>query len=127
MSGNGGLPAPTAVSGTANDGLYGSGFSAAFPAAAGGYNSTCVLYFYDKTAGWYWCSGSSTYGAQFPCNPSCTLSGMPSRSVTWSAGSSVLPPGSAHISGHCYEWGVIITDNWRLGKEGRATLTFCVP
>lgn len=126
MVSNGGVPAPTAVSGTANDGSYGSGFSAAFPADAGGGNSTCVLYFYDKTAGWYWCSGGS-YSTQFPCNPSCTLSGMPSRSVSWSAGSSVLPPGYAHVTGHCYEWGVVIMDNWKYGKEGRATYTFCVP
>jgi hypothetical protein len=127
MSSNGGVPAPTAVSGTANDGNYGSGFSAAFPADAGGGSSACVLYFYDKTAGWYYCGGS--YGSQFPCNPSCTISGMPSRSVTWSAGSSVLPPGYAHTSGHCYEWGVYIWDNGTYGQSNTfpATYTFCVP
>jgi hypothetical protein len=126
ISGNGASPAPTALSGTANDGSYGSGFSAAWPADAGGYSSSCFLYFYDSTAGWYWCSGGS-YGSQFPCNPSCTISGMPSRSVTWSAGSSVLPPGYAHVSGHCYQWGVYVYDNSILGKGGTASLSFCVP
>lgn len=124
---NGASPAPTALSGTANDGSWGSGFSAGFPASAGGGNSTCVLYFYETTTGGYWCPGSTSYSSGFPCNPSCTLSGMPSRSITWSAGSPVLPPGLAHVSGRCYEWGVVITDNWKYGKDGRATYTFCVP
>ena len=124
---NGGVPAPTALSGTANDGPWGSGFSAAFPADAGGGSSSCVLYFYEKNTFSYWCPGGTSYNNAFPCNPSCTLSGMPSRSVSWSAGSSVLPPGLAHVSGRCYEWGVVIMDNWRYGKEGRATHTFCVP
>jgi hypothetical protein len=126
MTPNGGVPAPTSVSGTANDGSYGSGFSAGFPAAAGGGSSSCVMYFYDKTAGGYWCPGDTSYPNYFPCNPSCTLSGMPSRSITWSK-TSGLPPGLAHTSGHCYEWGVVIMDNSTYGKEGRATHTFCVP
>jgi hypothetical protein len=121
-----GPPAPTTFSGTANDGSYGSGFSSAWGTANGGGSSGCYMYFYNLTTGWYYCPGSG-YGAQFPCAPSCTLSGMPSRSVTWSAPSGSLPPGYAHVSGQCYEWGVSISDNGLLGQVGGDSITFCIP
>lgn len=122
----GASPAPTTFSGTATDPQWGSGFSSGFGAAAGGGSSACTTYYYNTTTGWYWCPGSG-YGAQFPCNISCGISGMPSHSVTWSVTPSSLPPGSAHFSGECYEWGVYFWDNGSLGKFDTDTKTFCVP
>lgn len=122
----GALPAPTSLYGTGSDPIYGSGFSANFGSAAGGGSSYCTTYYYNTTTGGYWCPGSG-YGSQFPCNIDCTISGMPSHSVTWSVPSSSLPPGFAHFSGQCYEWGVYLYDNSRFGQAGRATKTFCIP
>jgi hypothetical protein len=117
----GASPAPTSFYGTATDPAWGAGFSS-------GWGSYCTTYFYNTTTGWYWCPGSG-YGSQFPCGATCTISGMPSHSVTWSVSSSALPPGYTHVSGQCYEWGVYVYEaSWsRSEKSGRATKTFCVP
>lgn len=122
----GASPAPTSFSGTATDPQWGSGFSSNFGAAAGGGSSSCTTYYYNTTTGWYWCPGSG-YGSQFPCNISCAISGMPSHSVTWSVTPSSLPPGFAHFSGQCYEWGVYLWDNTSLGQYDTDIKTFCVP
>jgi hypothetical protein len=110
-----GPPAPTSFSGTANDPNYGAGFSSSW--------ADCHVEFYDSTWDSYWSSGGSYSNAQFPVILSCTISGMPSRSVTWSR--SGLPPGYAHISGHCYRWSVQVFDgghwsNW-------TSESFCIP
>ncbi|HET9678168.1 MAG TPA: hypothetical protein VFP21_11770, partial [Solirubrobacterales bacterium] len=84
-----GPPAPTSFSGTASDPANGAGFSSS-------WNSRCVTYFQDTTTGLYW---DPTYGYSdsyiFYNGPYCTVSGMPSHSVTWSEGR--LPPGYAHV------------------------------
>jgi hypothetical protein len=110
-----GPPAPTSFSGTATDPNYGSGFISG--------SASCEAEFYDRTWDSYWSSGGSYSNAQFPVNVSCTISGMPSRSVTWSR--TGLPPGYAHISHHCYDWSVHVFDgghwsNW-------VTESFCIP
>ncbi|HET9678167.1 MAG TPA: hypothetical protein VFP21_11765, partial [Solirubrobacterales bacterium] len=113
-----GPPAPTSFHGTASDPANGAGFSSS-------WGSRCVTYFYDTTAGWYW---QPTYGysSQFPYNsPYCALSGMPSHSVTWSEGQ--LPPGSDHVSHHCYEWGVIVYEATSSSKSGSSHINFCIP
>jgi hypothetical protein len=127
----GGSPAPSGLSGTAWDSTWmgpqwGAGFSAAFPASAGGSHSACNLYFFDKNLAKYWCSGL-TYNSATACTPACTISGMPALTVTWSAGSAILPPEAAHVSGHCFEWGVLITDNVSLGQQRAFSYTFCAP
>jgi hypothetical protein len=127
----GGSPAPSGLSGTAWDSTWmgpqwGAGFSAAFPASAGGSHSACNLYFFDKNLTKYWCSGLS-YNSATACTPACTISGMPALTVSWSAGSAVLPPEAAHTSGHCFEWGVLITDNVLLGQQRAFSYTFCAP
>lgn len=126
ITSGGASPAPTSFSGTATDPQWGAGFSSNFGAGAGGGSSYCTTYYYNTTTGWYWCPGSG-YGSQFPCNINCTISGMPSHSVTWSVSSSSLPPGFAHFSGQCYEWGVYFYDNGSLGQYDTDTKTFCVP
>jgi hypothetical protein len=114
-----GPPAPTSFSGTATDPTYGAGFSSS-------WGSYCVTYFYDLTAGWYWQPGGFGYSSQFPYNgPNCTISGMPSHSVTWSEGQ--LPPGSDHFSHHCYEWGVVVYESTSSSKSGWDYMQFCIP
>ncbi len=51
---------------------------------------------------------------------------MPSRSVTWSQ--STLPPGYAHISHHCYEWGVYVWDGGHQSfRTTNSYISFCIP
>lgn len=119
---------PTAFNGSANDGSYGSGFSANFGSEAGvGYptSSLCRVRFQDVTTGLYWCSGSSTYSSTVACVVTCTISGMPSRSVTWSADQ--VPPGSAHASGHTYQWTAVLYDNYNLGHRAERSSAFYIP
>jgi hypothetical protein len=113
-----GPPSPTTFSGTATDPTYGAGFSSS-------WSSHCLTYFYDTTTGDYW---QPTYGysSYYPYNgPYCTISGMPSHSVTWSEGQ--IPPGYAHLSHHCYEWGVYVYESTSSSKSGWAHINFCIP
>jgi hypothetical protein len=78
---------PTSFTGSANDGSYGAGFKSDFGSESGvGYptGSRCYVQFRNVSTGLYWCSGY-TYTSSVACSVSCTISGMPSRSVTWSA------------------------------------------
>jgi hypothetical protein len=115
-----GPPAPTSFSGTASDPIYGAGFSSS-------WNSRCITYFQDTTTGYgyYW---DPTYGYNnyYPYySPYCTLSGMPSHSVTWSEGQ--IPPGYAHFSHHCYEWGAYIIESPSSSKYSWTHINFCIP
>ncbi len=108
---------PSSFTGTANDGSYGSGFSANFGSDAGvGYatNSLCKVQFWNVTTGLYWCPGNNSYTSG-ACDVSCTISGMPSRSVTWSADQ--VPPGYTHNPLQTYRWRVILYDNYQLGHR----------
>ncbi len=111
----GGPPSPTSFHGSATDPNYGSGFNSG--------SASCYTYFYDSTTDDYWSSGGSYLNAHFPVAVGCTLSGMPSRSVTWS--SSSVPPGSAHISHHCYQWGVYVSDGGH--QSANTYISFCIP
>lgn len=118
VTSSGGPPAPTSFYGTANDPSYGAGFDSSW--------ADCYTYFYDSTTDDYWSSGGSYNNAQFPVGIPCTLSGMPSRSVTWSQ--STLPPGYAHISHHCYEWGVYVWDGGHQSfRTTNSYISFCIP
>src|SRR6185369_6290543 len=111
-----GPPAPTSFSGTASDPNYGAGFDSSW--------ALCYTNYYDSTTDNYWDPGTNLYSAShFPVVESCALSGMPSRSVTWSA--SQIPPGYAHITHHCYLWGVQVFDggHW----SNMPLLNFCIP
>lgn len=119
----GASPAPTSFYGTGTDPIWGAGFSSS-------WGTRCVTYFYDRTTASYWYPGSG-YSSYFPYNsPYCTISypyGDPSHTVTWSEGQ--IPPGYAHISGHCYEWGVYLYEASysRSEKYDWEPYYFCVP
>ena len=112
-------PVPTAFYGTGSDGTYGAGFSSS-------WGSSCSSYFYDETWDNYWDPSSNRYiNAYFPYHVPCTISGMPSHSVSWSQ--SQIPPGYAHISGRCYEWGVFLYESNESAYYGYDTINFCIP
>lgn len=116
---------PTAFTGSANDGSYGSGFKADFGSDAGVPYSTgskCSVQFWDASTRLYWCPGYSSYTSSLACSVSCTISGMPSRFVTWSADQ--VPPGSAHSPWDSYQWTVSVYDNWNLGQRAQKSATF---
>jgi hypothetical protein len=117
---------PTSFSGTGDDGSYGAGFSANFGSDAGVVYPTaseCRVKFQDTTTGLYWCPGYSTsYDTSVACTGSCTFSGMPSRSVTWSADQ--VPPTTIYNSMHSYQWSVVIYDNSNLGQRTEVSATF---
>ena len=114
-----GPPAPTSFHGTASDPANGAGFSSS-------WGSVCYTYFYDSTTYSYWDPGYGGYGNSYPYNgPYCTISGMPSHSVTWSEGQ--IPPGYAHVSHHCYEWGVYVYESTSSTKSGWSRINFCIP
>jgi len=113
---------PTSFTGTGNDGSYGSGFSANFGSDAGvGFPtaSKCRVKFRNVSTGLYWCPGFSNYTSSIMCTGDCTISGMPSRTVTWSADQ--VPPGTAYNSMQTYEWTVVLYDNFNLGKRTEVT------
>ncbi len=121
---------PASFTGSANDGSYGSGFSASFSPSETGVSfytsSLCRVRFQDVSTGLYWCPGYSSYSSTVACVTTCTISGMPSRSVTWSADQ--VPPGSAHASGHTYQWTAVLYDNQNLGHRAeKSSPTFYVP
>ena len=115
--------APSSLTGSASDGSYGAGFNSSW--------ATCYATFQDTGTGLYWtpslgsyASSSSVSCGQNPPSSSsvpCTISGMPSRNVTWSAPQ--LPPASAQTSGHCYEWQIILYDG---GLCGYSSIDFCI-
>jgi hypothetical protein len=108
---------PTSFTGSANDGSYGAGFKADFGQDSGvSYpnGSKCFVQFKDLNSGLYWCSGNS-YSSSVACTVSCTISGMPARSVTWSADQ--VPPSAAYNPMDSYQWTVIIYDNYQLGQR----------
>lgn len=97
-----------------------------FGSAAGGGYSNCRVQFRNTSTGLYWCPGLSTYSSSAACTVSCTIFGMPSRSVTWSADQ--VPPGYTHLTGDCYQWKAILYDNYNLGHRGeKSAPSFCIP
>jgi hypothetical protein len=115
-----GPPAPTSFDGTASDPTYGAGFSSS-------WGSHCVTYFYDSTTNSYWDPTYGGYSKAYPYNgPYCTIYGMPSHSVIWSEWQ--IPPGYAHFSHHCYEWGVLVYESTLSSKASWGThINFCIP
>lgn len=95
---------PSAFSGSASDGTWGAGFDASW--------SVCYAEYYDATIGRWWSSGSGSYSSTSPVYESCSISGMPSLFVTWSASQ----PGS-HQAGHHYYWTVWIWDGGQWGTD----------
>jgi hypothetical protein len=103
---------PSSLAGTANDGAYGAGFDARW--------ASCSTTFQDLTTGLYWTPGASAYSTT-RTSVACSISGMPSRSITWNAPQ--IPPSSAHTVGHCYEWQVCLYDG---GFCGYSSIDFCL-
>jgi hypothetical protein len=102
---------PSSLTGSASDGSYGAGFNSLW--------AYCSVTFKDTGTGLYWTPSSGGYNTSTN-SVSCTISGMPSRSVTWSAPQ--IPPSTAHTSGHCYEWQVCLYDG---GFCGYSPISFC--
>lgn len=112
-------PVPTSFYGTGSDGGYGAGFSSS-------WGSSCSNYFYDETMDNYWDPYTNQYiNAYFPVHVGCTISGMPSHSVSWSQ--SQIPPGYAHVSGRCYEWAVFLYEANDSNYYGNDVINFCIP
>lgn len=114
---------PTSFTGSASDGSYGSGFSSNFGSEAGvGYPtySLCRVQFRNVSTGLYWCPGANTYNSSIACTVTCTISGMPSRNVTWAADQ--VPPGYTHNPLESYQWKVILYDNYQLGHRAEKTV-----
>jgi hypothetical protein len=114
---------PTSFTGSASDGSYGSGFKSDFGSESGvGYStgSQCFIQFRNVSTGYYWCPGNNVYSSSTACSISCTISGMPSRNVTWSA--SQVPPGYTHNPLETYQWKIIIYDNYQLGHRAEKTV-----
>jgi len=97
----GGSP-PTSLYGAATDVTWGAGFDASW--------STCTAYFYDRGTGYYWTPAAGAYSTTSNVGVSCSISGMPGMTVTWSESS--IPPGGAHAGGHCYDWYVCVPDGY---------------
>jgi hypothetical protein len=102
ITSGGGSP-PTSFSGTATDGAWGAGFDSSW--------TSCVAIFKDTTTGKYWTPAAGAYSAtdqDAVREVQCTVSGMPSLAVTWSA--SQIPPPSAHTTNDYYQWSVVVDD-----------------
>lgn len=95
---------PTAHSGTASDPAWGAGFSSAW--------SQCITSFLDQTTGRFWNPATAAYDSTSWEPVYCTISGMPSSTVTWSVPSSKIPPSAAHTAGHCYRWTAEVYDGY---------------
>lgn len=91
---------PTSFSGTATAGAWSAGFNSSW--------SSCVAYFEDVTTGKFWTPSAGAYSQTTAIAVPCTISGMPSVSVTWS--SPQIPPPSAHTTGQCYSWWAYVND-----------------
>lgn len=112
-------PVPTSFYGTGSDGSYGAGFSSS-------WGSSCSNYFYEENTDNYWDPYTNQYiNAYFPVHVSCTISGMPSHSVTWSQ--SQIPPAYRHVSGRCYEWAVFLYESNDSNFYGNDVINFCIP
>lgn len=82
---------PSAFSGTASDDTWGAGFDSDWAICEGEFKNTTTGKWYDP--------GSGAYDSNYFTTVTCTCSGMPSMSITWSC-----PLPSTHVSGHHYLW-----------------------
>lgn len=104
----------TSFYGTARDDNWGAGFNASW--------SSCLVTFQDHTSGLYWSDNTGAYSAASADFIPCTIFGMPSLNVSWSANN--IPDLPDHTSGHAYWWTVWIYD----GGQWDSTLgTFTYP
>lgn len=105
---------PSTFSGSATDTAWGAGFDPSW--------TKCKVYYRNQTTGYYWDASTNTYSLTSDPLLNCSVSGMPSFSVTWSA--SQVPSGGSHTSGDCYEWEARVTD----GSCSQEDIHyFCVP
>ena len=100
---------PYQFTGSASDGSWGAGFSTA-------WYSSCLVTYYDSTDQLYW-TPQNGYSQDFPYDIGCTVTGMPSLNISWSANSV-----ASVQSGHCYTWKV---QCWDGGQWGYAQHDFC--
>jgi len=107
---------PASFSGSATDVAWGAGFSGAW--------TQCLIDYRNTTTGKYWDPATGSYSSNTPPVIGCTVSGMPSMSVTWAA---TQRPGSGsppHVSGNCYSWTVYVTDGYCSYPDSH---NFCYP
>jgi hypothetical protein len=98
---------PSAFAGHADDSAWGAGFNTNWTEVGG--------YFMDQTSNTFWKPGLTSYSASFnsfyfvfPTVIGWPLPGETSLSIGWSFPD--VPPATAHVSGHHYEWAVGVTD-----------------
>jgi hypothetical protein len=103
---------PNSFTGTASDGTWGAGFDSSW--------AYCQTEMYDATpgVGVWWDFSAHSWTGTSPSYGPCTLSGMPSYNVTWSAPTSSFPTLS---SGHHYYWKVLV---WQGTNQGIKTVDF---
>ena len=114
-------PAPISFYGTGND--EGAGYSSS-------WGSSCHTTFFEHPTpstpnGRYWDPYTNQYINTSRYEVPCTISGMPSLSVTWNQ--STIPPGYTHFSGRCYTWAVVLRESTQSNYEGWDNRYFCVP
>ena len=78
--------------------------------------------FKDHTSGLYWSDNTGAYSASSAGFVPCTIFGMPSLNVSWSANN--IPDLPDHTSGHAYWWTVWIYDG---GQWDSTVGTFTYP
>jgi len=93
---------PADFSGTASDGTWGAGFDSSWDTPG------CRTANYDATSDKWYNSTIFSYSSSSFLYDNCSLSGMPSLTVTWSA--SQVPSSYSHTSGHHYYWYVQVFD-----------------
>ncbi|MFL6259226.1 MAG: hypothetical protein ACJ76Y_05890 [Thermoanaerobaculia bacterium] len=101
ITSGGGNP-PASLYGAGTDGAWGAGFDASW--------SSAFAFFQDTGTGNYWTPAAGAYNTTSNVSVSCSISGMPSLTVTWSCPQ--IPPGYTHQSGHCYQWTVCVPDGY---------------
>lgn len=96
---------PGSFTGLATDNQWGAGFDPQWTYAEALFMDTTGTTTPYYTPPLYW--DGTAYRAFSSVSISATVSGMPSHGVTWSV---PVPPSSAHISGHTYQWEIHFAD-----------------
>ena len=98
---------PADFSGTATDAAWGAGFNASW--------TQCTATYRDELSVRWWDPSTGTYSSSSPVTVPCTVSGMPSMSITWSTTSTQRPALSLHVRGTRYLWTLRLYDGgqWR--------------
>lgn len=89
---------PSSFAGTASDPQWGAGFDSDW--------AVCIAEFYNESTGKWWDAATNAYSSNSSQYVSCTCSGMPATSITWSCASKP----TSHVVGQSYAWYAWIWD-----------------